>query len=313
MANSVNTNLTSSGWITVNSKHNHTKNENHSVKPNSTSVSTPKNHVNLSENKNPAPNKISYDILPFRHIVSTTNKVLPINSYGLIPYNIVQDKWLLVQRRYSPAFFIVLQGNYRDVDLNILLNELTNTELSAIKIMITNPKTIPGVLQRFLTNVTDKSIEYTTLRFASANFHKLITMVTGRSEGEWLFPSGRPSAQDKSGYDTAIREFHEESGIDSRIFNIKNLLHDEIVEKIETSIIRNHRHYYPYVMYETITPKVLSLDNDDIEITQARWVTETEAVTLLSATRFQYLLSAKIHILEYVKNSSKGTPSGAKK
>ncbi|AYV86285.1 MAG: hypothetical protein Solumvirus3_21 [Solumvirus sp.] len=237
----------------------------------------------------------SYDSLPFRHVISIGNKVPPVNSYGLIPHNVTTNKWLLVQRRYSPSFFILIQGNYRDADLVILLNELTIMELETIKMMVTNPKTIPEILYRFNGGA---NTQYCEIRFASENIKKLINTVKGQADGEWLFPSGRPSGEDKSVYETAIREYHEEGGINPQFFNIKNLIPEEIIEKIETAIIRNHRHYYPYIIYGD---DPISSLKDDPEIIQAKWVSEIEASMLLNPNRFKYLLSTKKYIDDYLK------------
>lgn len=236
----------------------------------------------------------SYDHMPCRHIKATTIPLPVIKSYGLAPYDPVNDKWLLVRRKYNPAFLILMRGSYRDSDLTSLLGALSKKEAEIIKLMVQSPDNISNIHWFFFESLL--GVDYCRKRFSSQYMISLAKNITGTGDGEWLFPSGRPEIGE-SNIATAIREYHEEGGIPEKDFIFDNVIHHPVIERMEISMKLHFRYYYPYIVSNSKRQPVIS--SNDPEIIESRWVTSKEAMLLLSADKYKVLLIAKAMINDY--------------
>jgi len=92
-------------------------------------------------------------------------------------------------------------------------------------------------------------------------------------EPEWGFPKGRRNHQEKD-YDTAIREFTEETGVCSiHLKNIQNIY--PLEENIMGSNYKSYKHKY-YLMYIDYVDSLKTLPFEKNEISKVEWKTFDE-------------------------------------
>jgi ADP-ribose pyrophosphatase YjhB (NUDIX family) len=237
----------------------------------------------------------TYDMLPSRFVVSTTINLPISESFGLIPYDPVENKCLLVRRKYNPAFLTLLRGNYRDSELAQLLGSLGTKEVEIIKLMVASSENISNFHSIFFKSL--KHVDYCKTRFASHNMIKLTEKLKGSGDGEWLFPSGRPQ-NDEDPIDTAIREFCEETGALKQEIKLNGVIKTPLIERIDTISKVHIRYYYPYITNTSIT---IRNGVDEKEIEEISWMTEKESLLVLSSQRVRIFQQCQKIISQYLK------------
>ncbi len=112
-------------------------------------------------------------------------------------------------------------------------------------------------------------------------FYSLYSIIAEHSLGqqwtepEWGFPKGRRNYQEKD-FDTAIREFKEETGYDPKLLkNIQNIYPFE--ENLVGSNYKCYKHKY-YLMYMDYNDSIRDKDFSNSEISCAKWKTYQECL-----------------------------------
>jgi 8-oxo-dGTP pyrophosphatase MutT (NUDIX family) len=225
-----------------------------------------------------------------------------IVSYGIIAYSVPTDKWLLVQRRFSPEYIMIIRGSYRIVDLPSLVGGLDPKEFDAIRELCTkNNRDLFTVLydEAIREYDTYEDFDYSWARFCSTRKVLLHIMeITPReklSPKEWIWPKGRPHYQEDS-FDCAVREFKEETGIDiSKLSrNVVTNTRYKCGEQYKAS--SNGRIYETYVWLYLFYQEVpVDSESDDVqgEIGERRWMSFDDAIAVLKPGKRNILIDAR--------------------
>lgn len=155
----------------------------------------------------------SYEELPHRITISSPFSEKRIFSYGIIPYARDTGRWLIVQRKHTPAFVTILKGNYRNAYLRLLLQGITKEELEILRMMIGHQELVYRYHNKIFTPVNHDEVRYAADRFLSPYFAHCLELSKDNPENsEWIWPRGRPKIHEDP-LDCAMREFQEETGV----------------------------------------------------------------------------------------------------
>ena len=178
----------------------------------------------------------------YGHIFYNCKK--PITSFGIICYRIINDKieYLLIQRKDSLGYVDFLRGKYNEYNEYQLINiiyEMTNNEKHNI---------LNKSYKELWDSLWNKHNDHYDLKneekfnFIKKNKFHLFNKDTIWKEPEWGFPKGRRNYKEKD-LDCALREFSEETGINTNDLNIiKNL--NPFEEIFTGSNLKSYKHKY---------------------------------------------------------------------
>ena len=163
----------------------------------------------------------------------------PKTSFGIILYKIINRKLniLLIKRRNTLGFVQFIRGQYslnKPEYIQKLFNVMTNKEIKLIKTSSfkflwnhlwkdDTPDVVPTTYD-YITSLRkfNSLIEGTLIKDRYINLTKFISdRVTNYIDQEWGFPKGRKNKKETN-IETALREFTEETGIDSSKIKILN-------------------------------------------------------------------------------------------
>jgi ADP-ribose pyrophosphatase YjhB (NUDIX family) len=221
----------------------------------------------------------------------------PILSYGVILYKIDKKlnipKIVMVERKDSLSFIEFIRGKYKSYDntkyIQLLISRMTAEEKN--KLLNNSFENLWNLLWIHLDNVNpkikkeyDKSkINFDMLKKGFLkddiffNLKKLIDLVKDNyEENEWEIPKGRRSNHENN-KDCALREFNEETNIESHNYSIIN----NIIPMIEEyKGINNVR--YKHIYYIAMTEKEIELKidmknkNQYTEVKNIAWLSKKE-------------------------------------
>lgn len=244
-----------------------------------------------------------YTDLPYRNITQNPFLTKACISYGIIAFAEDTNRWLCVRRRYSPEFINTIRGSYRRSDLSLIVNGYSLREISFIHEL----SSLEMIDERFfeIYNLVISSSSLQDYSYALKRFYenkeyilkllsrKTLTKSRDRSTPEWLFPKGRLASPSESGFDCAIREFEEETGI-KNIFLYGKLSSDEVL--IESFVGPNLKtyetHYWIFRFDKEIPPPLINDLNVPGEIGERKWISTQEAENILPPHKYQILLNA---------------------
>lgn len=138
------------------------------------------------------------------------NKII---SYGLIVIAISTNRCIIVQRKHSVEFLIILLGHYRPSILPLLLPNITYDEQIVFDLLLkSNEETFLNV---FNTIGLEQDVMYAHQRFQDAKetIAKFCQTPRVAPQLKWTWPKGRLNDQE-DGFACAMREFKEEVEID---------------------------------------------------------------------------------------------------
>ena len=221
----------------------------------------------------------------------------PILSYGVILYKIDKKlnipKIVMVERKDSLSFIEFIRGKYKSYDntkyIQLLISRMTAEEKN--KLLNNSFENLWNLLWIHLDNVNQKikkeydksKINFDMLKKGFLkddiffNLKKLIDLVKDNyEENEWEIPKGRRSNHENN-KDCALREFNEETNIESHNYSIIN----NIIPMIEEyKGINNVR--YKHIYYIAMTEKEIELKidmknkNQYTEVKNNAWLTKKE-------------------------------------
>jgi len=229
---------------------------------------------------------VDYDQLPQRLIVQSPFKQQPILSYGLIPYSRATGRWLIVQRRHSPALMLLLRGSYRVAQVPLFISYLPRSELVKVNQVQGNWGRFQALYTDTIGTIDEQDMNYGYLRWCEC-IKGPYPLPEGRPEPEWLWPKGVQNSTKEEPLDCAYREFREETGV-SEVGSIKQPACNEVVKGLTGRVYKTY--CWLYVMDDEAP---LSEPVGDCEVGARRWVNESEAKLLLSHTRWRMLKQAK--------------------
>lgn len=206
---------------------------------------------------------------------------LPIMSYGVIAYDILTKKYLMICRSNSFGYIEIILGNYTLNNLphlQILIDEMSIEEKNNLLILDFNTLWSNLWCKKVLDEKSKKKfLEIKTgviIDGKKVTLEDLITQSETKWETpEWEFPKGRKNYNEKI-IECAIREFSEETGYDfSDIKIIENVLPFE--EIFVGSNIKIYKHKYFLAVLRGTTPKHKFQAS---EISQIEWKTIDECI-----------------------------------
>ena len=206
-----------------------------------------------------------------------------IMSFGIIAYCVETDKYLLVQRRYSPNYLTLLRGAYRRSNLPQLVKGMCNNEFKILRRVIYRQLNIHELLTIVCPGGDH---DYSAMRFD--NHENLILQLINKAqcdrdildEPEWLFPKGRPDKHE-NGLDAALREFREETGISPG--RIRPINQWPIVDhyKADNDFIYETRYWI--LVFDTEPP--IPTKFQSYEVSARGWKTKDEVEEAIKATQ----------------------------
>lgn len=248
------------------------------------------------------------------HIYSTCNE--PLTSYGLICFRKICDRnrldiynyqIVLIRRKHTIGYVEFLRGKYNVNNtkyIQRLFNLMTIEEKNKIEWVkdFDKLRTDLGMTRNYKNN----SLEYDD---AKLKFNFLLTnnkldyychcCKNEWEEPEWGIPKGRRN-NIESNIDCAIREFNEETGINTD--NIKIFKNVRPLEEIYVGINNiKYKHIYYFSLLDdkvsNVNEDIIPLDDNNLnqkfEVSQVRWVNYYEIKNMI-----RYYYSSKINILK---------------
>lgn len=241
---------------------------------------------------------------PLRRIISTSYEHHKITSYGLVVYSKKNKKWIMVRRKHSIEYVMLMKGRYEKSFIPVLLKGLTLEEIKNLEKFLLNSSYYFNEIKKFnkpgvfhLNNCYD----------LFKNCKDVITTVLNKMkkdkftwyELQWEWPKGMCD-KNESGINCAIREFKEEVGIDisnfsAKVYSLKsqnNLYSDKIIEL----------YFWLYIIDDDFI--INPCEEEDFEISERKWMTEKEVYEVLSVKRTGPIHSEPsiIHRNEVYKN-----------
>jgi 8-oxo-dGTP pyrophosphatase MutT (NUDIX family) len=205
-----------------------------------------------------------------------------LSNISKIEYYKDKIKFLLIQRKHSFSYVEFIRGKYDDKNISEVSKILNLMTLEEIENIMTLEF---GELWEQLWRKTSKhkayqkEFELSKEKFeyikSTYDLYSLIKIDELYETPEWGFPKGRRDKNEKN-LDCAMREFKEETSIDSENYTILNRL--GIVEEnvIGTENTNYKLIYYLGLMLKDIEP---IRDNQNYEIGDIKWLSFDELIS----------------------------------
>lgn len=237
---------------------------------------------------------------PMRLVTKTPFTKRNVVSYGLMVYAMDSHRWLIVRRKHSAEFVLIMKGNYKPVHLLFLLSRITITEKDIIKECIKSKNIFTYVYKDIFHNYIDTDYKYSLVRFME-NRHFISGIIDKVYCGNlnWTWPKGRPDGgpNKEDGYSCALREFEEEASIalPEPIYKspipYSDCFRSVIGRTIET------RCWLYIIDKEISVPKVL---DDNHEICNRKWLSTIEIMENLEGGQLKMLTECMPIVTKYV-------------
>lgn len=205
-----------------------------------------------------------------RLIVSDSFNAKSIVSYGIILFTLDTEKMLLVRRKHSVEFVILMKGSYRPTHLPFLISFLTDNEKNHIINLIEDKNYFYDLYQKeiFFKKI---NMEYVYLRFIE-NKEEIINLISffkdRHNKLKWQWPKGRPNSSKEPPFSCAKREFFEE--VETELPKIL-AMEDDL---LETSFISLNGRTVESKYFFCVTEKEFELEpvSDNDEVSKRKWV-----------------------------------------
>ena len=208
---------------------------------------------------------------------------LPITSYGIIAYHLVNSEYqfLMIRRKNSFGYIDYIRGKYSPYNIYQVQNIIDEMSLFEKTQILTNSfETLWKNMWGDVSNLQYKNEEQSSLKKfelmkEGVNINNEIFTIqdiiqnsqTNWVETEWEFPKGRRNYKEKD-LECAMREFEEETGIfKDKINIIENILPFE-----EIFIGTNHKSYKHKYFLANMNNNTEVLDNFQLtEVSKLEW------------------------------------------
>lgn len=215
-----------------------------------------------------------------RIITSSPFENTKIISYRLIVLAKTTNRCILVQRKHTVEFLLLLLGHYRPAFLSLLLNLLTEEEYLIVQQLVKDKNQFKDLFIGI--GLDEKDLEYAYLRFNESacqieNFILKNKQPVGKLT--YHFPGGRFSLEDKNELECAKREFVEEVEVElppSVYVSSDPIIIDTLKTLSSCKMIESQ--CWIYVVEKEFDLPVV---NNHIEVNDRKWVDLKEALKLL--------------------------------
>lgn len=209
-----------------------------------------------------------------RVVINTSTIGKPIISYGLAVQAANSNRYILVQRKNSVEFILILQGNFRPSHLPVFIPLLSTTEADILINILDNEAYYINIMHTLGLKYEPDSYEYILKN--KYGIENLIYHVKPCALLEWTIPKGR-SANGEDGHSCAIREFKEETELDIELGEPCGYYINRYMT-IAGRLIET-RYWKHVIEHEIELPPV---DPNDVEVGGRKWVNEEEFNSLMS-------------------------------
>lgn len=198
----------------------------------------------------------------------------PIVSYGIILYDLLEKKYLMICRSKSFGYIEFLSGNYsiiNTIQVQYLIDEMSLEEKT--KLLTWNFSDL-WMDVWFKKPIDEKSRKKFNYLKCGALQNMLENSTTQWNTPEWEFPKGRKKIQEKM-VDCAVREFVEETGFTKN--DIKII--DNVIPYEEVFIGSNIKSYkHKYYLAVLVGSKIPLNAIQYSEISKMTWLTYEESL-----------------------------------
>lgn len=221
--------------------------------------------------------------LPKRIVVGTTfPNVVVIRSYGLIVYNLKTKKYLMVRRKHTIDFLLLLQGRYRFSQLSLMLSKITLEEKNLLSEAL--------LANDFRALTLEVGFEITNqIKTDKNDVLQILSRLKLNNQLEWYWPKGRRN-YDENAFACAMREFKEEVGIEltPALNKIENPIYQSESQTYNLDKIMNY--FWLYVIEDEIA---LPKPNSE-EISMTGWFSIEEVRKHISENEYEFITRISI-------------------
>lgn len=226
-----------------------------------------------------------YTDLPDRLIIRRTPSRKTRVSYGAIVC--CDNSWLMVRRRVSIEFSIIVNGKYKKSELKNLIKKISLKERNMLDKTIHNEMSFTELFK--YVNHYIKNLDHALFCFGLFREILLSLINTECCKGtEYYWPKGRSENINETNMETCIRETLEETGVDIS----KGKLAD-IIPIVDRFIGYNNIIYENYFWVFVIDKKKETCIKSVDEISEAIWVTSEKVPDYISPDKLQTFICAK--------------------
>ena len=208
--------------------------------------------------------------MEIRHVVSA--KSFPrkhVHSYGLIVICEKTKECILVQRRHSAEFLLIMLGRYSYTELIISLEGITEEEAKVLTSVMYDQMKFITMFREFFDFGTDSDAVASYNRISSfrLQIEKKISLMKGAFGSlQWSWPKGRPHASETP-LECAIREFMEEVEYDSLNGEMLDITHKTVLNTCNGKVLINT--YWICIVQDKFE---LTEPTSNPEVLSRRWV-----------------------------------------
>lgn len=225
---------------------------------------------------------------PFSHNTPT--------SFGLIVYAIDTQRWFLVRRRHSASLIILLWGCYQQANIPDIIASLANNEVPMVIDAMTSKYKYAAVLFDVHHDLNTKNIDYGYARLQESQ--DIINKCLEKRDKDqviltdWFWAKGHRKQYPVEGHiEAAMREFKEESGIKD-ITCPYTICFDPIKFLSRGITGRYHQCVLWVCVFKNEIPAP-EPDDEEIEVSERKWMTYEEAMSVLPGTQSETLIEAE--------------------
>jgi len=219
---------------------------------------------------------ITYRTLPRRTVIDQSmdlkNKNNGVFTYGIMATVPGTSAWIMVRIRHSSAYSYILHGSYQPVHLHDLLRSITLNEYNTLVDIVSSDNPMETFTKwyklTFVPNSPYSDYACTRLLDVKEDILEFEHMDELPESCNYSFPKGRKAIGEKEALDAALREFHEETGIQEE--------GTVLPEYVEYETIGHGGRYYSIRCWIMHFDKLIDLQGvdpiDTAEISKCEWI-----------------------------------------
>ena len=243
------------------------------------------------------------------------------NSYGVICYKMTNKglSFLMIKKSTTYCFNEFVLGRYdkyNELHLINLFNGMTYYEkMDIISMKFANmwyriyKETFDnGCISQNITSFLKKKNKFDSC-FMQDNgkyLYQLISRSQNHIDTPWEFPRGRKGMAKELDLDVAIREFHEETGIDNRYYEIKYHINTYVVSYKDYGIIYKSTYYFAKLTDEYIPVYKFDVFSQVSEVSAVKWIDICDILALDINDTIKQRMTKQFNIIKkIIKNHTK--------
>ena len=241
-----------------------------------------------------------YSGLELRRILSVSIYRDPVESYGILPVCVNTGTCMMIQRKHTLWFLLLLRGKVTVSCVPHLMKKITTQEFNLIESILGNQEKYINLLQSIYKSPKYADQSWTTFNSYSPLLCKCVEKLRDyprKEEPPFLWPKGVKDSITESNIDSAARELKEESGVEN--FPDDSQLVMSEITYTNTGIDRDYSVTF-WIMLVTDEIQLTKPHVSDEEVIDRRWVKFEEVPQLLDSDTERDAFKKVIEILQRV-------------